>query len=156
MSQDEIEEHFYELDWDGGRGWAHADALIKIGKPAVPYLIKALNKRYDDGMRARAAHALGEIGDPSAIKALTEALKDKLFDVHYEAGLALAKIGKLAVPYLIKALKGRSEIQRQYAADALGEIGDPSAIKALTKALEDKSYSVQGSARLSLRKLQGK
>ena len=77
MSQDEIQEHFWNLNEDFGIGWKHADALIKIGKPAVPYLIKALNKRDGEGKRLRAARALGEIGDPAAIKALTKALDDK-------------------------------------------------------------------------------
>jgi HEAT repeat protein len=55
---------------------AAAEALGKIGSPAIPALLEALK----DGMalvRQAAAEALGKIGDPQALPALLEALKDE-------------------------------------------------------------------------------
>jgi HEAT repeat protein len=54
---------------------AAAEALEKIGPPAVPALIQALRDEKEEVRRA-AAKALGEIGD-----ALTQALRDEKEEV---------------------------------------------------------------------------
>jgi len=78
--------------------------LIKIGEPAVKPLIQAL-KRKDSGVQARAAEALGEIGDKRAVKPLIQALKDEDPYVQGIAADALLQIGEPAVEPLFQALE---------------------------------------------------
>jgi hypothetical protein len=61
-------------DWDVRR--AAAEALVKIGTPAVPALIQALGDS-DWDVRRAAAEALGAIGDPQAVPALIQTLRDR-------------------------------------------------------------------------------
>ena len=74
-------------------GWPSysAKSLIEIGEPVVELLIQTL-KDEDSNVRARAAYALGEIGDERAIEALTNALKDKDLGVQEIVKRALEKI----------------------------------------------------------------
>jgi HEAT repeat protein len=144
-----------------------AERLVKIGKPAVPALIAALNDGYH-WRRVQAAQALGEIGDPSVVPVLVTLLqRDRFRDVQEAAAAALGKIGDpSAVPELIEVLKqsydeltcvlyalvqigkpavpaliaaiGEGELrERGRVPKVLGEIGDTSAIPALIEALRD-------------------
>jgi hypothetical protein len=119
-----------------------AEALVRIGKPAVPALIATL-KYGDWGVRKKAAETLGEIGDDSAVPALIAALKEGGRGENYwmatdwaaEAAVeALVKIGKAAVPALIAALTDKDKYMRYWAAKALVKIGDVSAVPALKTA----------------------
>jgi HEAT repeat protein len=132
---------------------AAAEALGKIGSPAVPALLEALK---DGNWRARkaAAEALGKIGDRQALPALLEALKDDEWRVRRAAAYALEKIGdSRAIPALTEALKDDSREVRQAAAYALKKIGDSRAIPALTEALKDDSREVRQAAAYALEKI---
>jgi HEAT repeat protein len=74
-------------------------------------------------VRRAAAEALGKIGDPQAVPALMEALKDRDEDV------------------------------RKAVAEALGEIGDPQAVPALLETLKDEDEDVRWAATMALWKL---
>jgi HEAT repeat protein len=86
-----------------------ADALARIGDPAVPALIDTLHDP-DQSIRAHAAQALARMG-PKAAPAVPElilALDDPDREVRQGAARALGQIGpdaEEAVPALIKALK---------------------------------------------------
>ena len=73
----------------------------------------------------------------SDIPSLIKDLKDK--DKAKDASYALAKIGKPAVPELIKALEGNNTNQKRYAARAIREMGQngSDAIPALEKLIKD-------------------
>jgi len=60
----------------GDEGCNASTELIEIGKLAVPLLIVALRDP-DYKVQVRAAHALGKIGDLSAVPALLEAIGGK-------------------------------------------------------------------------------
>jgi len=124
---------------------AAAEALVKIGTPAVPAFIKALGDS-DRAVRRAAAEALGAIGDPQAVPALIQALGDRGENVRRAAGEALVRIGAPAVPALIKALGDSIWDVRRAAAEALGAIGDPQAVPALIKALGDSVWDVRRAA----------
>jgi HEAT repeat protein len=66
-------------------------ALIAIGRPSVPGLVKAL---FDNNaaVRRAAAKALGKIGDHETIKPLTVALKDADAGVRKFAQEAIARL----------------------------------------------------------------
>jgi HEAT repeat protein len=127
--------------WSENVRRAAAEALVRIGAPAVPALIQALGDRSENVRRA-AAEALVRIGAP-AVPALIQALGDDEFRVRRAAAEALVRIGAPAVPALIQALGDRSENVRRAAAEALGAIGDPQAIPALIQALGDSDSAVR-------------
>jgi HEAT repeat protein len=87
-------------------GWKRREArlaLVDIGKPAVPYLIKALKHRKPE-VRWEAAKTLGAIGDPSSGQALVSALSDERFEIRWLAaeGLIALKLG--AIEPLLKEM----------------------------------------------------
>jgi HEAT repeat protein len=113
---------------DKGCGHTAANALAKIGKPAVEPLIVAL-KNENPFVRRNAAEALGEIKDPSAVKPLINALKDNDLIVRRNAAKALGKIkDSSAEEPLTSALKDESPAVRRNAAIALREMGKPEAV----------------------------
>jgi HEAT repeat protein len=127
---------------------AAAEALGKIGTPAVPALIGALGNE-DVEVRWAAAEALRKIGTP-AVLALIGALRDdEDADVRQAAAWALGSIGDpQAVSALIEALRDESNDKevRRAAAWALGEIGDPQAVLDLNRALGDEDALVRQAA----------
>jgi len=130
------------------------EALVLIGKPAVPALREALKRSlkstYYDWVRRSVAEALVKIGEP-AVPALAEALKDEDREVRSSAAKALGEIGESAVsavPALAEALKDKGREVRWSAAEALGKIGEPAAaaVPALVEALKDEEELVRQSA----------
>lgn len=69
------------------------DALIRIGKRAVPWLIHALRHDAQARVRVNAARALAAIADPAAIPALFAALEDESALVRHYAEAGLEKLG---------------------------------------------------------------
>ncbi len=105
-------------------------------------------------VRASAARALGEIGDPQSVQPLIKALSDRNSGVRGLAATALGRIGDpQAVQPLIRALEDNIDGVRLSAAEALGKIGDPQAVQSLTKALEDENESVRRYAAGALRRI---
>ena len=133
----------------GGIRWKAAEALSKIGSPAVDGLIGAL-RHHDDDVRWKAAIALGEIGDPRAIKPLITLLCDEDRFVKGRAAYALGLIGEPAVSPLISVLREGDGNLRWGAAIALGKIRDPRAVEPLIRALADKHENVRAEAAMSL------
>ena len=84
------------------------EALVALGKPAVPSLIQLLS-HCKPHARWEAAKALGGIADPIAASALVNALKDRDGDVRWLAAEGLAALGQDALHPLLAALIERSE-----------------------------------------------
>jgi len=132
-----------------GVRWKAAEALSKIGAPAVDALVVAL-QHSDDDVRWKAAIALGEIGDPRAIDPLINQLCDDDRFVKSRAAYALGMIGEPAVEPLICALREGDGNLRWGAAIALGKIRDLRAIDPLIRALADKYENVRAESAKSL------
>ena len=132
-----------------GVRWKAAEALSKIGAPAVDALVGAL-RHIDDDVRWKAAIALGEIGDQRAIGPLISLLCDEDRFVKSRAAYALGLIGEPAVEPLIFALREGDGNLRWGAAIALGKIRDPRAIDPLIRALADKYENVRAESAKSL------
>ena len=130
-----------------------ADALVKIGEPAVPMLIEVL-KGQNQETRYEAVYVLGEIGRP-AMPALIEALADEEWEVRYSANEALSRIGEPAVPALKKALANADDGVRSWAAWGLGVIGEPAktAVPMLIQALSDEHWDVRMQAAHALEEI---
>jgi HEAT repeat protein len=129
--------------------WKAAEALVKIGPPAVGDLIEVLSNP-DEDVRWKAAIALGEIGDARAIDPLIRLLGDDDRFVKGRAAYALGKIGRPAVAALSRALEEGEPGTRWGAAIALGQIKDPASAPPLAKALLDRSDSVRVEAASAL------
>jgi HEAT repeat protein len=104
-------------------------------KAAVPYLVEILKQA--PKARAQAALALGEFGDPGAVKALIDAIdytsrdRDVLDANRYLADALGALRAKEAVPALTRLVGSPDGYVQVAAVDALGRIGDPAAIDTL-------------------------
>jgi HEAT repeat protein len=132
-----------------GVRWKAAEALSKIGAPAVDALIGAL-RHSDDDVRWKAAIALGGTGDIRAIDPLINLLCDEDRFVKGRAAYALGLIGEPAVEPLICALREGDGNLRWGAAIALGKIRDLRAIDPLIRALADKYENVRAESAKSL------
>ena len=124
------------------------DAIKEIGGLAVLALLQWLE---DKNERGWAVEALGKIGDPQAIPALLQALKDEHMNARWKVAKALGEIGDpQAVPALLLTLKDKDQGVRQSATGALGKIGDPQAVPALLQTLKDEDEDVRDATALAL------
>ncbi len=117
-------------DADGDCRWLAAGALGKIGAPAVPQLINALQDA-DWKVRRSAAEALWGMREPSAVTGLTLALLDKHDVVRQAATGALEAMGDSAVRGLTEYLTSKNAELSRAAANMLNQIGTPDALQAL-------------------------
>jgi hypothetical protein len=81
-------------------------ALVHIGEPTVPSLIKALETRQEP-THWEAAKALSLIGDPKSVQALVKALEDNEFGVRWLAAEGLIAVGYDSLEALLPALIDR-------------------------------------------------
>lgn len=135
-------------DEEGVR-WRAAEALSRLGPPAVPGLA-ALAGHDEPDVRWKAFVALGEIGDLSCTPVLRAGLTDPDRFVRGRAVSALARLGALSLPVVIEALEDPDARIRQGAAEALGQVGDPAATQALVRALGDPAEPVRRAAAIAL------
>lgn len=128
-------------------------ALGDIGSPAATEALRKLVERPNPtfamrGIRWAAAHALGSIGDASALPglfhlAVQEAQDDP--DLASAARRAVLNFGENAVPLLINTLKNRmneTPEARQTAAYLLGQLRTMTAVRHLIDAAADDQPSV--------------
>ncbi len=132
------------------------ESLGKIGKKTtIPFLISLLKDK-DPQVRIEAALALGKMNAIRAVPSLCNNLSAKNAGVRWAAVRAIGAIkdAKAAVIPLISLLDEEKEKEsniRDWAAWALGEIGDTQAIKPLVEALKkDRSPDVRQEADLAL------
>lgn len=111
-----------------------AYALGEIGdKRAIQPLSELLKPASPEGVRVRAAEALGGIKDPASLRYLILALKDtdKLVRIRAVQGMGQIKDSG-AVPVLLELLKQEGNLER-FTVTALGDIGDKRSIEPLKK-----------------------
>ncbi len=95
-------------------------------------------------MRENAAEALGTSGDARAVvPLLAAAFHDSERSVQTKAGRAIVEIGTPAVIPLILLLKDSEARIRKFAAERLGEIGDPRAVEALIPLSHDPDEQIR-------------
>ena len=127
--------------------------LKKIGEPAIPALMEALQDR-NLLVRQSAGEVLRQIGRP-AISVLAKGLKNSDANVRRSAANILGNIGaeaKTAVPQLIPLLKDSDAGVRNSAASALTSIGAEAkaAVPQLILLLKDSHADVRSSAASAL------
>jgi hypothetical protein len=123
------------------------DILMEPDLSTVQLATESLKgeKKY---VRWKAARALGEMGDTSAVPDLLKALDDLDRFVRLHVMQALGKLSdKQAVEPLLEVVKRREdEGEAEIAIQSLGQIGDRSALPTLLDALNDKSKLIRQSA----------
>ncbi|MBA3872824.1 MAG: HEAT repeat domain-containing protein [Anaerolineae bacterium] len=122
-----------------------ARALGKIGNFApVSALAIALNDMFGE-VRLAASQALGDISDPNSVLDLIKTLRNSTYPlVQHVAAESLARIGRPAIPELIKIINDKDvgAIVCIHAVNVLGVIGDSIAVNDLLKLLVDKNSDV--------------
>lgn len=98
---------------NAGERQAAREALVKVGRPAVPPLLEALGAD-EQHLRWEAAKTLAGIAHPAAAEGLVEALGDRDGDVRWVVAEALIALGRQAVKPLLKALVAGEASQRIY------------------------------------------
>lgn len=105
--------------------------------------------------RSSAAEALAAIGDPEAVPALLERLRDEKEVV--PRTFAITALGNLkdarALNPLCELLTDADVLVRQSAANALGVLGSPDALEPLRNALPTERWYDRGRHRQAIRKL---
>jgi len=152
------------------------EKLVEIGRPAVPYLVSQLQtkevkmrtsvmytlawikdfrstpfvlkmlKDEDFHIREIAAKLLGDLNYEWGLPELALALRDVHYHVQSGAFYALAKIGKLSIPYLIEAAKDRDVHVRRGAMFGLRDQEDISTLPTAISAFWDSDEFVREAA----------
>lgn len=108
-----------------------AEALVEIGRVAVPELVNKLQTG-DSIVRRLAATSLGKIADSRAMQPLVGLLNDKAPDMRLVALEGLANMRAAgAVPAIAKHLQDPNDAVARLALTALERIGSPEAIRAV-------------------------
>ncbi|MBM3235960.1 tetratricopeptide repeat protein [Candidatus Poribacteria bacterium] len=109
----------------------------KLDLSSVKLAVQSL-KNPDGYVRWKAAEALGNMKDETAVPALIEALSDEVDSVREFAAKALGEIGdNQSMEPLIDALEDKSNFVRMEAVKALEGIADERAVSPLVKLLKD-------------------
>jgi FOG: HEAT repeat len=118
--------------------WQAAEALGKLGSPAVEHLIASLHSPRRE-VRLGIIEALGEIRDYRAVPTLLHLLKDESVEVRWATALALGEIGDpRALQPVVLSLLDPDKYVRYGAALALEKMGwEP-------KSLSEKVYYCLG------------
>jgi len=132
--------------------------LNALSKPAINPLCELL-KGESEEVAAAAAQALGEMGHPSAVDPLIAAVRTptappKLYEA---AAAALVKIGdKRAIPVFVHLLKSTTDVVRQDAVAALGQLRVTEAAKDIADvAFNDPKPPIRVAAIAALAKIGG-
>lgn len=132
---DELIELFPTLTRNGKI--AALDILGRIHPLSAIEWIKLRVGDEDADVRARACHALGQIGDPNCSTILIRSLRDREWPVRAMAAKALGRVRNVeAIPALCEAMRDHEWWTRANASEALRAMGNPG-VFALTQMLDD-------------------
>jgi HEAT repeat protein len=111
----------FSKTWEGIDAYC-AEALVKIGRPAVMPLLQVIE---DSNSNARywSIEALGEVGDTRAVEPLIALLTDKDVIIRYSAAKALGAIGdSRAFNPLAQLLQDPSEMVKRQAKKSISKL----------------------------------
>lgn len=147
----EVKELIKKIKNTNNKGLHKTNMILGIGKKhkdpvLVEFLIELL-KDGDERIRHASCQALGDIGDPNALKPLAEiALNDWDYDTRKAAIQSLSELGdENALEPLIKLLEDNNVVIQKRAAWALGRMNNKKAIKPLQTSLQKVSEQLSQS-----------
>ncbi|NOY40190.1 MAG: HEAT repeat domain-containing protein [Nitrospirae bacterium] len=130
----------YIEDNAGARNTA-IEALIMLGKKAVPHLIEAFESENHD-VRKFIIDVLGFIGGQEVLPLLLRAIKDEDVNVRASAVECLGRLREASVTDSLIEIIETGEVWTAYpAVDALGQIGDRTVIPYLLKILKNSLFT---------------
>jgi HEAT repeat protein len=129
-----------------------AEALWKFGDEVGFETLKEMFFSEDDWMRASAAFCLGNKKDQKAADLLSEGLGDNCWFVNKNIVNSLIRLGKLSVKKLNEKFINETNL-RYYIAIILGDIGNKSTIKILSKGLNDDNGDVREQCEIAIDKI---
>ncbi len=141
---------------DADARWWIARTLAAIHTSQSAALLTKMMGDPDSGVRTCAAMALGELGSlagAEGAQALAAHLADESAHVAEVCTVALSRVGKPAVPALLRALQEGGPLERIRAAKAFIPIESNDAIPALIHALDDENAVVEHYAEEALARM---
>jgi HEAT repeat protein len=145
-----IEKFTTKSSWDR---WTVIWIFQRIGSPAVPLLLEALN-RPDDLVVQRVAWVLGDIKDSNAVDGLIGVCHHPCWQVRDEAVGSLGRIGATrASETVLEALQDTIGQVRKSAVVSCGQLKVADAVEKLVNALGDEFYGARLTAINSLLQL---
>jgi HEAT repeat protein len=126
---------------NAGRRNSATEALVRIGEPIVPTIVRRLRAEADVDVRLSLANLLGDLRSREGFDVLRETLERET-DINVASSI-ISSLGKFrdagAIPHLIRIL-GHADIWLKFhAIEALGEIGDRAALPAILPFYAEKS-----------------
>lgn len=122
--------------WESGIYKEVRDAIVQMGKEAMPLVIEIFGEAEDRLLRRRIMDLLINVGE-DAIDAVTQVLDDERWHVRRDAATVLSKIGgKRALTPLVTLLSDRELSVRKGAAEGIAMIGGEEAEGHLLDVLE--------------------
>ncbi len=121
-------------------------------------LTEELKGDIDWEVRREAARKLAAYKDPRAVEALVHALDDPDDEVQQYAAKGLARIGDPSTAEALlrpRVYRSENPVTRWFAVAALGRLGEPIVVEALTDALDDEEWIVRNEAAEALKRLVG-
>jgi len=126
---------------NAGRRNSATEALTRIGEPAIAHIIEVLRAEEDLDVRLSLVNLLGDLRNDEAYEVLTELLK-KEDDVNVASSI-VSSIGRYrraaSIPVLLGVLQSEDLWVKFHVIEALGEIGDRSALPAVLPLYSEKS-----------------
>ncbi|MGH9459076.1 MAG: HEAT repeat domain-containing protein [Thermoanaerobaculia bacterium] len=126
---------------NAGKRNSATEALIRIGEPATPNLLAALRREIDPDVRLSLVNLLGDIRTDDAFRALVQMLpEEKDLNILSSVVSSLGKYQRAAaVAPLLRTLVREDVWLRFHVIEALGEIGDRSALPAILPMYAEKA-----------------
>ena len=132
-----------------------ANDLVFIDEPEAEPMLLELLLDENKGVREAAGDALLRRGNQSGAQKLVENFGNPRIEVRNQAMLLLTEMGEPVLEYVIPSLSDSDHDVRKFAADVLGEISSPAAIRSLVEAIDDEDPNVAFSAVEALGKIGG-
>ncbi|HEY8848833.1 MAG TPA: HEAT repeat domain-containing protein [Thermoanaerobaculia bacterium] len=126
---------------NAGRRNSATEALARIGDAAIGPIVRLLRSKSEVDVRLALANLLGDVRDQEGFAVLLELL-ERENDINVASAI-VSSLGKYrnaaALPHLIRILQRGDVWLKFHAVEALGEIGDRSALPAILPLYAEKS-----------------
>ena len=132
-----------------------ANDLVFIDEPETEEMLLELLLDENKGVREAAGDALLRRGNQSGAQKLVEYFANPRIEVRNQAMLLLTEMGEPVLEYVIPALSDSDHDVRKFAADVLGGISSPAAVRSLVETIDDEDPNVAFSVVEALGKIGG-
>src|SRR5581483_4755424 len=126
---------------NAGRRNSATEALVRIGDASIPAIVQHLRRKPDADTRLLLVNLLGDLRSPDGFEALRETLEHES-DTNVASSI-ISSLGKFrdagAIGPLVRVLERNDTWLKFHAIEALGEIGDRTALPGILPLYAEKS-----------------